>query len=181
MVAVVGIVVAAVAFDASGEPRTKIDAQQCKQWASHKSNLGKPLMFTMGSSYTAVLFVDRQNKYTFFCSFEPSGDYTSDAQPGPAWFNDFFGAVAPNGLNVNCQYADIGEMYGPVGAEVTGATFEFAGQPSVHAIVKRGFYLALWLPASASPNRITVTLKSGRMQSIGANLPQPIPGSGMTC
>jgi hypothetical protein len=54
----------------------------------------------------------------------------------------------------------MGEMYGYAGSEVTGAMFEFVHDPSIRALVKRGFYMASW-PYTAWPDEVALKMKSG--------------------
>ncbi len=149
-----------------------IYVQKCKKQASHQAHLGAPIIYTRGS-YTAVLFVDTGDDYTFFCSWAPRQSGTSDGQPAfPGSDDDPLGLeVAPpaigiqdrQGGNQTCDSPpspNLGEMYGFVGSDVIGATFEFVHDPPIKAVVERGFYIASW-PYASWPDAVALKTKSG--------------------
>jgi hypothetical protein len=51
-------------------------------------------------------------------------------------------------------------MCGFVGSDVTGATFQFAREPPIKAVVERGFYIASW-PYASWPDAVALKTTSG--------------------
>jgi len=154
--------------------------QQCKRQAAHKSRLEPPIIYRRGS-YTAVLLVDKPDNYTFFCSWEPNpylppSDQkqfeTTDEEPAVPSRHSFEGIeAAPPAIGIQdgqggdqtCDSPpnpNIGEMYGFVGSDVAGATFHFAHEPPIKAVVARGFYIASW-PYASWPDSVTLKTTFG--------------------
>ncbi len=152
-------------------------SQRCKQKASHQANLGAPIIDKQGPN-TAVLFVDKRDNYTFFCTSEPNPPEAtnalngSDHQPamaGPGyaapprdglWVDDANGGMVCDRATKHHPSTAVGDMYGFAGSDIAGASFQFAHDPPIEAVVNRGFYIALW-PYGQFPDTITVMTKSG--------------------
>jgi hypothetical protein len=154
--------------------------QRCERQAGHKSRLEAPIIYRRGS-YTAVLFVDKPDNYTFFCSWEPNpylppSDQdqfeTTDEEPAVPSRHSFEGIEsAPLAIGIQdgqggdqtCDTPpnpNIGEMYGFVGSDVAAATFEFAHEPPIKAVVDRGFYIASW-PYASWPDAVALKTTFG--------------------
>jgi hypothetical protein len=163
------------------------DVQRCERQASHKADLGAPIIYTRGA-YTAVLFVDQRDNYTFFCSWAPkysgSGNGTAipdiDSPGGLYAPPPAVGIQDSQGGNQICDSPptpNLGEMYGFAGSDVVGATFEFAHERSIKAIVARGFYIASW-PYASWPDAVALKTTSGA--TVTRRVPNNTGGCGNT-
>jgi hypothetical protein len=172
-VAVAVITLAAVtpALSSAARTQTASPAKRCAWAASHKAHLGLPLITDARGSYVAVLFVDHRDNYERFCLYGPHiGVGASDQIRSPALIDTPPGA---NGIQDNHEGSScdpttgqaVGEMFGRVGTNVTGAIFKFAHGASIHASVKDGFYV-VWWPSTTGPDAITVKTKSGTTAEI---------------
>lgn len=158
---------------------TAVAVQQCRQTAPRNARLGAPIIYTRGS-FTAVLFVDHGNNRTYFCYHVP-GESSNQQEPAAPARHGVWAAPPPTGIQDGqggeqlCDTAglpNMGEMYGYAGTEVTDATFEFTDDPSVRALVKRGFYIASW-PYTTWPDKVALKTKSG------ASVSRDVPNTGI--
>jgi hypothetical protein len=164
--------------------------QRCQQQAPRNGSisspalLSSPIIYARGS-YIAVLFVDLSADNTLFCSYEPtpygpSNRFTDVAENQPAVpstapidspdnYEGIESAPAAIGIqdsqggDATCDSPpnpNLGEMYGFAGKDVAGATFRFAHDPPIKAVVERGFYIASW-PYAAWPNAVALRTTSG--------------------
>jgi hypothetical protein len=155
--------------------------QRCKAKAASKSRLGAPIIYRRGASYVAVLYIDKPDDYEFFCSwaanpalppqYQDQFSY-GDNQWAVPQRHSFEGmAAAPPAVGIeDSQGGDatcdsppnpnLGEMYGFAGRDVAGATFLFAHDPPIKAVVERGFYIASW-PYASWPDAVALRTTSG--------------------
>jgi hypothetical protein len=79
-------------------------SDRCKQKALHQAHLGAPIIDTEGPN-TAVLFVDRRDNFTFFCTSEPNPPSAINAvnggDPQPALPGPGYAARPRDGLRVD--------------------------------------------------------------------------------
>jgi hypothetical protein len=154
--------------------------QRCERQAAHKARLDAPIIYRR-ASYIAVLLVDKGDNYTLFCSWEPNPSLppsdqnqfaTTDEQPAVPARHSFEGIeAAPPAIGIQDRQGgdqicdsppspNLGEMYGFAGSDVVGATFRFAHQPPITAVVERGFYIASW-PYASWPNSVSLKTTFG--------------------
>jgi hypothetical protein len=173
VVAVTSLAGMVPALASAARPQTASVAKRCEWAAAHKAHLGAPLITDARGSTAAVLFVDHRDNYERFCLYAPhNGVGTSSEITSPDSLNP---APGPNGIQHNREGGScdpttrqaVGEMFGRVGTNVTGATFTFPNGKSVPASVKSGFYVVWWAWDTVThPNWIILKTKTGTTTEI---------------
>ena len=152
------------------------DTATCKQEAKQEGDFGTPIRSATRTG-VAVLIIDQRHNHVVDCVFLSPKYWTSSGG-----FLTSFEVPRPNSIAYDgsaCRKTNatppFTNTFGRMGADITGATFEFAHRKAVQGIVLRGFYSAWWYSPDY-PNRIVLTTRSRR--TVNVRVPPSLSRSG---